>query len=85
MLEILGTIAGNVLSLPGIVGLAVGMTTRSLGLAAVLGALVGVAETLIFAKFDLSHIGVMELVVAILVGIAAAAVGCAIRRKGATV
>ena len=33
MLNLLGTIAGNILSLPGILGLALGMTTRNLLLA----------------------------------------------------
>ncbi len=85
MLNLLGTIAGNVLSLPGILGLAVGMMTRNLVVAAVLGLLVGIAETLIFVGFDLAKIEPLEMGVALVVGVLAASVGCFIRRKGATV
>lgn len=85
MLEILGTIAGNILSLPGIVGLALGMATRKLWLAAAMGACVGVLETVIFAKFDFSKVEALELMIAISVGILAGATGSAIRKKGASV
>lgn len=85
MLDILGTIAGNALSLPGILGLALGMTTRNPWLGAALGALVGVLETLVFAGFALAGVEATELVVGVLVGVIAGALGSAIRRKGATV
>lgn len=85
MLEILGTIGGNILSLPGILGLALGMMTRNIIFAAVMGGLIGVIETLIFAKMSFALVEPMELVVAILVGVAAGLVGCGIRRKGTTV
>ncbi|MEM9578542.1 MAG: hypothetical protein AAF999_16205 [Pseudomonadota bacterium] len=85
MLEILGTIGGNILSLPGILGLALGMMTRNVLLAGIMGGVVGVAETLIFAKMSFANVEPIELVVAIIVGIFAGCVGCAIRRKGTTV
>lgn len=85
MLEILGTIGANIVSLPGILGLALGMMTRRLALAATLGGIVGIVETFIFANFQLGNIVMLELVVAILVGVMAGAIGCAIRLKGATV
>ena len=85
MLELLGTIGGNALSLPGILGVAAGMMTRNWILAAILGAGIGVAETFIFAGFDMAKVEILELTVAIIVGAVAASVGCAIRHKGATV
>ena len=85
MLEILGTIGANIVSLPGILGLALGMMTRRFALAATLGGIVGIVETFIFANFQLGNIVMLELVVAILVGVMAGAVGCTIRLKGATV
>jgi hypothetical protein len=85
MLNLLGTIAGNILSLPGILGLALGMCTRNLGLAAAMAAVVGVGETLVFAGFDFGKTDMLELSVAVAVGILAGALGCAIRRKGTTV
>ena len=85
MLNFLGTIAGNILSLPGILGLAVGMMTRNIALAAVFGGLVGVVETLLFAGFSFANVEILEFVVAVLVGVAAGIVGCAIRIKGTTV
>ena len=85
MLNLLGTIAGNILSLPGILGLGLGMCTRNLGLAAAMGAVVGIAETLVFAGFDFGRIDMLELSAAVAVGILAGSLGCAIRRKGTTV
>lgn len=85
MLDILGTIAGNILSLPGILGLALGMMTRNLILAAILGGLVGVAETYIFAGFDPSRIDPLDLGIAVSVGVIAGCIGRAIRVRGATV
>ena len=85
MLNLLGTIGGNVLSLPGILGLALGMMTRNFFVGAGLGGVVGVVETLIFAKFQFAHVDMLELIVAILVGMVAGLVGTGIRVKGATV
>ena len=85
MLNLLGTIGGNVLSLPGILGLALGMTTRNWVLGAGMGGVVGVVETLIFAKFQFAYIQTLELIVAVMVGMVAGAIGSAIRIKGATV
>lgn len=85
MLEVLGTIAGNILSLPGIVGIAVGMMTRNLVIAAVLGAIVGVIETYIFAGGSFAAADPMEFGIAVLVGVIFASLGCLIRIKGATV
>lgn len=85
MLDLVGTIGGNVLSLPGVLGLALGMMTRNFALAAAMGGLVGVAETFVFAKFQFANVEMLELGVAIGVGVAAGLVGCAIRHRGATV
>lgn len=84
MLEILGTIGGNILSLPGILGLALGMMTRKLWLGAVLGGAVGVFETLVFAGFQFAHVEALELIIAVVVGVCAGSLGTAIRLKGAT-
>lgn len=85
MLNLLGTIGSNILSLPGILGLAAGMTTRNLPLAAGMGAVIGIAETLIFAGFDFGKIEALELIVSVGVGLMAGVLGCAIRIKGTTV
>ncbi|WP_392664232.1 hypothetical protein [Amaricoccus sp. B4] len=85
MLDLLGTIGGNILSLPGIVGLALGMATRNWLFAAIMGGLVGVLETYLFGGTHPGHVTVIEVAVAVLVGMAAGVVGCAIRHKGATV
>ncbi|MEX0308356.1 MAG: hypothetical protein AB3N12_13310 [Ruegeria sp.] len=85
MLELLGTIGGNVLGLPGILGLALGMMTRQLWLGALLGGLVGLIAPLLFAGWQFSHVGAMALIIAIIVGVCAGSLGTAIRRKGATV
>jgi uncharacterized protein YacL len=82
MLNLLGTIAGNILSLPGILGLALGMMTRNAFVAAILGAIVGVVETMLFAKFQTANIDMLELLVAVVVGVLAGLLGCAIRVKG---
>ncbi|ASP36751.1 hypothetical protein CHH27_09825 [Labrenzia sp. VG12] len=84
MLDLLGTIGGNVLSLPGILGLALGMTTRNWVVAAILGGLVGVFETVVFAGFRFGDIGSLDLAIAVLVGVLAGSLGCAIRHRGAT-
>lgn len=85
MLELLGTIGGNILSLPGILGLALGMMTRQLWLGAALGGFIGVLETLVFAHWQFAHVETLELLIAIVVGVCAGSLGTAIRRKGATV
>ncbi|WP_150523525.1 hypothetical protein [Roseibium sediminis] len=83
-LDLLGTIGGNILSFPGILGLALGMMTRNWMLAAVMGAVVGIMKSLIFAGFHFSSVDMIDLGVAIVIGVLAASVGCAIRHKGAT-
>ena len=85
MLEILGTIAGNVLSLPGILGLALGMTTRRLPVGIMLGILVGVAKTYVFAAMSSGTIEIFELEIAMGVGAVFGALGTMVRRIGATV
>lgn len=85
MLDLLGTIGGNILSLPGIVGLALGMATRNWLLAVIMGGLVGLLQTYLFGGTHPGHVTAIEVVIAVLVGMAAAVVGCAIRHKGATV
>ncbi|WP_170773424.1 hypothetical protein [Ruegeria lacuscaerulensis] len=85
MLELLGTIGANIISLPGILGLALGMMTRNPLLGAVMGGVVGVAETLIFAHWSFANFGTGELLIAVVVGMCAGALGSAIRIKGATV
>ncbi|QFT29291.1 hypothetical protein K1718_02705 [Roseibium porphyridii] len=84
ILDLLGTIGGNILSLPGILGLALGMMTRNWLVAAVMGGLVGVFETVVFAGFHASEIGYFDLAIAVLVGVLAGSLGCAIRHRGAT-
>ncbi|MEP2531561.1 hypothetical protein [Shimia sp.] len=85
MLDLLGTIAGNILGLAGILGLTLGLATRNLILAAALGGIVGLVETLGFAGFDMASVEFMDLFIAVAVGILAGALGCAIRIKGTTV
>lgn len=85
ILDLLGTIGGSVLSFPGILGLALGMATRNWTLAAVMGGIVGIFQTVLFASFNFSAIHPIDMAVAIVVGVLAASVGCAIRHKGATV
>lgn len=84
MLEILGTIGANVISLPGILGLALGMMTRRVWLGALMGGLVGVAETLIFAHGSFANVQTIELLIAVVVGLCAGSLGSAIRIKGTT-
>ena len=85
MLELLGTIMGNVLSLPGILGLAFGLMTRNIALGAGLGALVGLAEAFTFAGFSISGLEGLETAISVIVGGIFGSLGTAIRRKGATV
>ncbi|WP_282151973.1 hypothetical protein [Ruegeria atlantica] len=85
MLEILGTIGANVISLPGILGLALGMMTRRIWLGALMGGIVGVLATFVFAHGSFATVDTFELLVAIGIGLCAGSVGSAIRIKGATV
>lgn len=82
ILETLGMIGGNVIGIPGILGLALGMTTRNFALGALMGAIVGLVETLVFVKFHYTQIEMQELTISILVGVAAGLLGTAIRHKG---
>ncbi|WP_375174171.1 hypothetical protein [Pseudooceanicola sp.] len=84
-LDFLGTVGGNILSLPGIVGVGLGMMTRKWTLAVILGVLIGIIETLLFNDFNLAGTNVYDAAIAIVIGVMASLVGCAIRRKGATV
>ena len=52
MLNILGTLAGNILGLPGILGLALGMMTRNFAVAAVLGG-IGLAGACVICRREL--------------------------------
>ncbi len=85
MLELLGTIGANIIGLPGILGLALGMMTRRVWLGAAMGGLVGVFETLVFAHWDFTNFGVIDLLIAVVIGLCAGSLGSAIRIKGATV
>ncbi len=85
MLEFIGTIAGNILSLPGILGFSLGLLTRRPALAAVFGGLVGLLEAMIFSGFSLAAAGGLELAVSVAVGVVAGVLGCLVRRKGAMV
>lgn len=84
-LELIGTIGGAVLGLPGIVGLALGMATRKWILAAAMGAVVGLVGPLMFGGAHATYVTVSEFVVSGVVGVLAGLLGCAIRHKGATV
>ncbi|MEM9579126.1 MAG: hypothetical protein AAF891_00455 [Pseudomonadota bacterium] len=85
MLEFLGTIMGNILSLPGILGLAVGLMTRNPALGAGLGGIVGLAEAFAFAGFSVAGMEGMETVISVAVGLVFGTLGTAIRRKGTTI
>ncbi len=82
MLEIFGSIAGNAVSLPGILGLGMGMLTRKVVLAVIVGGLIGFAEAMIFVQFTFANIHGLELVISVLVGMIAGSIGAAIHRKG---
>lgn len=85
MLELLGTIGANIISLPGILGLALGMMTRRVWLGALMGGAVGVMETLVFAHWNFANVETIELLIAVVVGLCAGSLGSAIRIKGTTV
>lgn len=84
MLEILGTIGANIIGLPGILGLALGMITRRLWLGAAMGGLTGVLGTLVFTHWSFAHVATLDLVIAVVVGLCAGTLGSAIRIKGTT-
>ncbi|WP_170401859.1 hypothetical protein [Ruegeria arenilitoris] len=84
MLELLGTIGANIISLPGILGLALGMMTRRVWLGALMGGLVGVIETLLFAHWSFANVETIEILIAVVVGLCAGSLGSAIRIKGTT-
>ncbi|MEW2915673.1 hypothetical protein AB1A64_01245 [Ruegeria sp. ANG10] len=85
MLELLGTIGANIISLPGILGLALGMMTRRLWLGGLMGAVVGVLETVIFAHWNFANVSMVEMLIAVVIGLCAGTLGSVIRIKGATV
>ena len=58
--------------------------TRRLWLGAVMGGVVGVLETLVFAGWQFSQVEPLELIIAIVVGVCAGSLGTLVRRKGAT-
>ena len=61
------------------------MTTRNWFLGAGMGCVVGIVETVIFAKFQFSAIEPLELGVAMAVGITAGVLGTGVRVIGTTV
>ncbi len=87
LLDFLGTIGGAILNLPGILGLALGMTTRNWALAAGMGAAVGLVTPLLLggAHSTFVAVTVTEFSVSVGIGILAGLAGCAIRHKGASV
>ena len=87
LLDLIGTIGGAVLNLPGFLGLAAGMATRNWALAAFLGAVIGAVTPVLLGGAHSTYVAVtaMEFGVSIAVGLLAGLVGCAIRHKGATV
>ncbi|MCB1341971.1 MAG: hypothetical protein KDK24_13090 [Pseudooceanicola sp.] len=87
MLDLLGTIGGSILGLPGILGMALGMATRNWALAAGLGAAIGLLTPILLGGSHSTHVPIttIEYVVSVLIGTIAGLVGCAVRRKGATV
>ncbi|SDD56792.1 hypothetical protein [Ruegeria marina] len=87
LLDLVGTIGASVLGLPGILGLALGMTTRNWILAAVMGGIVGlIAPILLGGSHSMNvTVPVAEYVIGMLVGICAGFAGSAVRHKGAKV
>lgn len=87
ILDLLGTIGGSILGLPGILGMALGMTTRKWPLAIAFGGVIGLLAPLVLGGSHSTHvpITVTEYAVAVVVGVLAALTGCAVRHKGATV
>ncbi|MGR3792981.1 hypothetical protein [Vannielia sp. SX4] len=87
LLDLLGTIGGSILGLPGILGTAFGMMTRNWFVAAGLGGITGLLSPLVLGGSHSTHVPITltEYAVSITVGLIAGLVGCAIRHKGATV
>ncbi|GHF74141.1 hypothetical protein [Seohaeicola zhoushanensis] len=86
-LDLLGTIGGSILGLPGIFGVAFGMMTRNWLLGGSIGGLIGLLSAWLMGGSHSTYVPltVTEYVVAITVGILAGLTGSAIRRRGATV
>ncbi|MCA0996433.1 hypothetical protein [Alloyangia pacifica] len=87
LLDLLGTIGGSILGLPGILGVALGMATRNWIVAPILGGAIGVLSPLILGGHHSAEVPItaLEYSVSTIVGILAGLVGCAIRHKGAKV
>lgn len=87
LLDLLGTIGGGILGLPGILGVALGMTTRNWIVAMILGGAIGVLSPLILGGHQSAHVPIstLEYSISTLIGILAGLIGCAVRRKGARV
>lgn len=87
LLDLLGTIGGSILGLPGILGIALGMTTRKWALAAGFGAAIGLLTPVLLGGSHSTHVPIttVEYVVSVLIGAIAGLAGCVVRRKGATV
>ena len=85
MLEFLGTVGANIISLPGILGLALGMMTRRVWLGALMGGIVALLQTVIFAHGSFAQVNTFDLLIAVVIGLCAGSLGSAIRIKGATV
>lgn len=87
VLDLVGTIGGAVLGLPGLVGIALGMMTRKPLVALVLGAAVGFLAPILLGGSHSTHVPVtmFEMAISVVIGVLAAQVGCVIRRRGATV
>ncbi|WP_343504088.1 hypothetical protein [Alloyangia pacifica] len=87
LLDLLGTIGGSILGLPGILGVALGMTTRNWIVAMILGGAIGVLSPLILGGHQSAHVPIstLEYSISTLIGILAGLIGCAVRRKGARV
>lgn len=87
LLDLLGTIGGSILGLPGILGVALGMTTRNWIVAMILGGAIGVLSPLLLGGHHSAHVPIstLEYSISTLIGILAGLIGCAVRRKGARV
>ena len=85
MLDTLGTIAGSILGLPGILGFALGMMTRNLLIGCGLGGLVGIVSTFIFHHMSFAFVEPKEIFIAVAIGVIFGALGTLLRKHGATV
>ena len=87
VLDLVGTIGGAVLGLPGLVGVALGMMTRKPLVALVLGAAVGFVAPVLGGGSHSTDVPIttLEMAISVVIGVLAAQVGCVIRRRGATV